>query len=315
MQPSSFPVGLDTEPQFPHSVSQVEPSIIDCPVGIVPVLRNNTSGTTEAHNIYGVGSMGIERAAAGIVYRDDVYGATVTINVWEPKVNKDSKDFSATWVQINNGAGEHTDRIGAGLIVNPSLSGDTFVRFHIAWTDGLEKKVCIDQSCLGFVLVNRKWSPGARLPHVSVYDGPQWETKVNIFKDPKTKNWWVTYGKNMPVGYWPSGLFTFLYDKGNFAFWGGIVQGPTATSNALQMGSRHFASEGFRRAAAIRNIQILNENNTYVTPEDDSRLVHGTSKLHVVHRRQVSRRYTRYAYLLRWTRFSRLKIYVLKKEK
>jgi hypothetical protein len=71
--------------------------------------------------------------AAGIEYRDDVYGTTVTINVWEPKVNKDSKYFSATWVQINNGAGEHTDRIGAGLIVNPSLSGDTFVRFHIAW--------------------------------------------------------------------------------------------------------------------------------------------------------------------------------------
>jgi hypothetical protein len=32
------------------------------------------------------------------------------------------------------------------------------------------------------VQVNRKWSPGARMPHVSIYDGPQWETKVNIFK-------------------------------------------------------------------------------------------------------------------------------------
>jgi hypothetical protein len=81
----------------------------------------------------------------------------------------------------------------------------------------------------------------------------------------------------MPIGYWPSGLFTFLHDKGNFAFWGGIVQGPTATSKAPQMGSGHFASEGFRRAAVIRNIQIVNENYTYVTPEDDLRLAHGTS--------------------------------------
>ncbi|KAM0861509.1 hypothetical protein ACQ4PT_045851 [Festuca glaucescens] len=205
MQPSSFPIVLDTEPQFPHSASQVQPSIIDCPVGTVPVLRNNISGTSAAHNIHVVGSMGIERAAVGIEYRGDVYGTTVKINVWEPKVNKDSKDLSATWVHINNGVGEHTDRIGAGIMVNPSLSGDTSVRFHISW-------------------------------------------------DPKTKNWWVTDGKNTPLGYWPNGLFTFLYDKGDFAFWGGIVQGPTATSNAVEMGSGHFASEGYRRAAIMRNI-------------------------------------------------------------
>jgi hypothetical protein len=70
---------------------------------------------------------------AGIQYHDDVYGASATLNVWEPKLNKDSKDFIATWVQINNGGGEHTDRIGVGLEVNPSLSGDTFVRFHVGW--------------------------------------------------------------------------------------------------------------------------------------------------------------------------------------
>jgi hypothetical protein len=40
---------------------------------------------------------------AGIQYHDDVYGASATLNVWEPKLNKDSKDFIATWVQINNG--------------------------------------------------------------------------------------------------------------------------------------------------------------------------------------------------------------------
>jgi hypothetical protein len=43
------------------------------------------------------------------------------------------KDLSATWVQINNGGGEHKDMIGAGIEVNPSFSGDTFVRFHIGW--------------------------------------------------------------------------------------------------------------------------------------------------------------------------------------
>jgi hypothetical protein len=90
----------------------------------------------------------------------------------------------------------------------------------------------------------------------------------------------VTYGKkNTPLGYWPRALFTFIDYKGDFAFWGGIVQGPTASSNAPQMGSGHFASEGFRRAAFVKNCQVINENNTYVTPEDNFKLNHASTNL------------------------------------
>jgi hypothetical protein len=108
---------------------------------------------------------------------------------------------------------------------------------------------------------------------------------LDLLQDPKSKNWWVTFGKkNTPIGYWPSALFTFIDDKGDFAYWGGIVQGPTASSDAPQMGSGHFASEGYRRAAYIREIQILNENNTYITPDDNFKVSHGTTnyKLYTV---------------------------------
>ncbi|CAM0943476.1 unnamed protein product [Alopecurus aequalis] len=276
MQPSSFPIGLDIGHVFPHAVLEAQPSLIDCPVGTVPILRNNRSGTTEARNIDALGS--IEREVAGIKLNGDVFGLSAAMTVNEPKVNKDSKDFSASWVQINNGGGEHTDRIGVGLEVNPSLSGDTHVRFHIGWTDGLYKRSCIDLGCPGFVQVNPKFPIGAKLSNVSVYDGPQYEMRVRIFKDPKSKNWWLTYGrKNIPIGYWPNGLFTFMNYKGDFAFWGGIVQGPTATSKAPQMGSGHFASEGFLKAAYMKSMEILDENNKYITPEDNSRVTHGTS--------------------------------------
>lgn len=63
----------------------------------------------------------------------DLFGARALLNVWEPKVNKGSQDSSALWISIENGGGQHTDRVGAGLRVSPTLSGDTFVRFHIAW--------------------------------------------------------------------------------------------------------------------------------------------------------------------------------------
>uniref|UniRef100_A0ACD5ZAU6 Uncharacterized protein n=1 Tax=Avena sativa TaxID=4498 RepID=A0ACD5ZAU6_AVESA len=277
MQPSSFPFGLDMESQLPHSVSEVQPYIVDCPIGTIPIIRNNRSGNVE-HNIDGVSSMDIQTEAAGMRYYDVVYGARAIINVYEPRVNKDSKDLSATWLQINNGGGEHTDRIGAGVEVNPSFSGDTFVRFHISWTDGLYKKSCLDHSCPGFVQVDHKSGLGARLQHVSVYGGRQYAMRLSIFKDPKSKNWWVAYGtKNTPFGYWPSTLFSFLNYKGDFVFWGGFVQGPTVSSNAPQMGSGHFASEGYGKAAYIRNAQILNENNKYVTPDGNVKVDHGTS--------------------------------------
>ena len=61
MQPSSFPDGSDVEPVFSRSVLEVQPSIIECPMGTVPILRNNRSGTIEAHNIDGASSIFIQR--------------------------------------------------------------------------------------------------------------------------------------------------------------------------------------------------------------------------------------------------------------
>uniref|UniRef100_A0ACD5ZHA9 Uncharacterized protein n=1 Tax=Avena sativa TaxID=4498 RepID=A0ACD5ZHA9_AVESA len=206
MQPSYFPGGLDMESQLPHYVSEVQPYIMDCPIGTIPILHNNRSGNVE-HSIDGVNSMDIQTE-----------------------------------------------------------------------TDGLDKKSCLDHSCPGFVQVDHKSGLGARLQHVSVYGGRQFAMTLSIFKDEKSGNWWVAYGKNnTPFGYWPSALFSFLNYKGHFVFWGGFVQGPTVSSNAPQMGSGHFASEGYGKAAYIRNAQILNENNKYVTPEDNVKLDHGTS--------------------------------------
>jgi hypothetical protein len=70
---------------------------------------------------------------AGLRYIGDLFGARALINVWEPKVNKGSQDSSSLWINIENGGGQHTDRMGAGLRVSPTLSGDAFVRFHVAW--------------------------------------------------------------------------------------------------------------------------------------------------------------------------------------
>jgi hypothetical protein len=69
----------------------------------------------------------------GIKYRDnDIYGTWAIINVYEPKVKNDSKDLSATSIEIYNGSGPE-EAIVAGYSVSPCLSGDSFARFHISW--------------------------------------------------------------------------------------------------------------------------------------------------------------------------------------
>ncbi|KAF7076724.1 hypothetical protein CFC21_081337 [Triticum aestivum] len=214
MQPNHFPVWMDIQ-----TLPSDEPSIIECPTGTIPILRTNGSGTIAAHSYDG------QLESAGLIYQGDVYGVRGVLNVWEPKVNKYSKDSSAMCVEMKSGGEQHTDRIGAGVRVFPTLSGDTFVRFHISWV------------------------------------------MLNFIQDPVSKNWWLTY-EHVAIGYWPSALFEFLRNKSDAAFWGGIVEGPTASSNSPRMGSGHFASEGYGGAAFVKNTQIANNKKGYFDTPD-----------------------------------------------
>ena len=58
----------------------------------------------------------------------------------------------------------------------------------------------------------------------------------------------------------------YMKDKCEFGLWGGYVQGLTASTVSPQMGSGHFASEGFGKASFMKNIQIVDTNNKLVTP-------------------------------------------------
>jgi hypothetical protein len=57
-----------------------------------------------------------------------------------------------------------------------------------------------------------------------------------------------------------------LKAKGTVGFWGGVVEGPTIKYKPPPMGSGHPASEGYGKAAYVKNIQILDKNRNLVTP-------------------------------------------------
>ncbi|CAM0943468.1 unnamed protein product [Alopecurus aequalis] len=268
MGPSSLPLSMYTESPSMHATPQVQLPIIGCPTGTVPILRKNIRDCTAGHTIEEVVSKDEQEEGAGIKYLDELYGTRARINVFQPNMKNNSKDLSASCIQINGWPEVGSaDGIGAGSWVSPSYSGDNFARFHVYWDDGLTNKTCIDHDCHAFVQVSPSVGIGGRIEPIYVYNGPQYEIDLLIFKDPKTKNWWLTFGEqNTPIGYWPNSIFHYMKDKGNQAFWGGFVQGPTASTDSPQMGSGHFASEGFGKAAFMKNIQIVDRNNKLVIP-------------------------------------------------
>jgi hypothetical protein len=56
-----------------------------------------------------------------------------TVNVYEPKVKKDSEDLSQTGIQINNRPKGQIDGIVVCYSVAPGHGGDRFSRFHVVW--------------------------------------------------------------------------------------------------------------------------------------------------------------------------------------
>lgn len=49
MEPTSLPVGQGIQSPSPNGVLQAHMSIVECPTGMVPILRNNRRGHIAAH--------------------------------------------------------------------------------------------------------------------------------------------------------------------------------------------------------------------------------------------------------------------------
>ncbi|KAF0931092.1 hypothetical protein E2562_002454 [Oryza meyeriana var. granulata] len=265
MEPSSYPLDLDIQSMLSSNSSEAHLPYANCPIGIIPILRNGNKDTMPLLLRNGP----TQEEYAAIKYWDDnnFYATRATLNVYQPFLAPENGDHIASWAQLNNGPEE----IGTGSIVWPSFSGDNFARFHIRWVDS-SNKPCYDFKCPGFVQVSELAAIGGRITPVSVYNGPQYIITVMLFQDRKTKDWWLarldksSAIRFRPLGYWPSKLFDTLQEKVSYAFWGGWVRGPTVSSDPPLMGSGHFAKEGYKKAAFVKDIKIANRDNNFVNP-------------------------------------------------
>ncbi|KAJ1399505.1 hypothetical protein SESBI_30268 [Sesbania bispinosa] len=249
-----------------------------CPEGTIPIRRTTEQDMLRASSISRFGrkirrrvrrdanSNGHEHAV-GYVSGDQYYGAKASINVWAPRVaNQYEFSLSQMWV-ISGSFGDDLNTIEAGWQVSPELYGDSYPRFFTYWTsDAYQATGCYNLLCSGFVQTNNRIAIGAAISPTSSYGGGQFDISLLIWKDPKHGNWWLEFGSGILVGYWPSFLFTHLRDHASMVQFGGEIVNSRQSGphTSTQMGSGHFAGEGFGKASYFRNLQVVDWDNNLI---------------------------------------------------
>ncbi|XP_073031477.1 protein neprosin-like isoform X1 [Primulina eburnea] len=277
-----------------------------CPKGTIPVRRSTSHDVLRAKSLYDFGKKqktagmaqfasrlssvdapdvvngnGHEHAIAYTTASDEVYGARATINVWGPSIETVNEfSLSQIWVLSGSFDGSDLNSIEAGWQVSPELYGDNRPRLFTYWTsDAYQATGCYNLLCSGFVQTNSRIAIGAAISPVSSMGGNQYDITILIWKDPKLGNWWMRFGDNTLVGYWPNELFTHLADRATMVEWGGEIvnSGTNDEHTTTQMGSGQFAQDGFGKASYFRNLEIVDSDNSLTTAQDISVLAENSN--------------------------------------
>ncbi|WVY95825.1 hypothetical protein V8G54_027976 [Vigna mungo] len=271
-----------------------------CPKGTVPVRRSTVHDVLRAKSLYDFGKKrsrvplsrrsdapdvlsanGHEHAIAYTGSSQEMYGAKATINVWDPSIQV-INEFSLSQLWILSGSFDGTDlnSIEAGWQVSPELYGDSRPRLFTYWTsDSYRATGCYNLLCAGFIQTNSRIAIGAAISPVSSYGSKQYDITILIWKDPKVGNWWMSFGEKTLVGYWPAEVFTHLAEHATMVEWGGEVVNSRSNGQHTftQMGSGHFAEDGFGKASYFRNLQIVDMDNSLSSVQSISTLAENSN--------------------------------------
>ncbi|KAI5566825.1 hypothetical protein POPTR_013G050100v4 [Populus trichocarpa] len=271
-----------------------------CPKGTVPIRRSTAHDVLRSKSLFDFGKKqapislarrkdapdvvsanGHEHAIAYTGSSQEVYGAKATINVWDPSIQVVNEfSLSQIWVLSGSFDGSDLNSIEAGWQVSPELYGDSRPRLFTYWTsDSYQATGCYNLLCSGFVQTNSRVAIGAAISPVSSYTGNQYDISILIWKDPKLGNWWMGFGDNTLVGYWPAELFTHLANHATMVEWGGEVVNSRANGEhtSTQMGSGNFAEDGFGKASYFRNLEIVDSDNSLTAVQSISTLAENTN--------------------------------------
>ncbi|XP_030531399.2 uncharacterized protein LOC115741566 isoform X2 [Rhodamnia argentea] len=282
LDPPERPRGNESAEAAAHTFQLWTDGGESCPEGTIPIRRTTEKDILRASSIQRFGRKlrrNVRRDSTGTGHEHAVvfvngqqyFGAKASINVWSPGVT-DMYEFSLSQVWVISGSfGNDLNTIEAGWQVSPELYGDNYPRFFTYWTtDAYQATGCYNLLCSGFVQTNNKIAIGAAISPRSSYNGRQFDIGVMVWKDPKHGHWWLEFGSGLLVGYWPALLFSHLRSHADMVQFGGEIVNTRSTGfhTSTQMGSGHFAEEGFGKASYFRNLQVVDWDNNLLSPSN-----------------------------------------------
>ncbi|KAI3902180.1 hypothetical protein MKW92_020938 [Papaver armeniacum] len=282
MVPSSHPKGMKLDNFGTLQLKQSWRKYGSCPEGTIPIRRKGenynpaflrkfnppTSHKTHVASQSNGYQNGHEYAT--IAVDGNFLGAQAKINLWKP-VTETNDELSLSQIWVTAGTDNDVNSIEAGWQVNPYIFGDNHTRFFIYWTtDGYRNTGCYNLICNGFVHVSSNIALGCTFSEMSTFNANQKDATFNIHKDQSSGNWWVQL-QGIPVGYYPSSLFTKLSKTATSVVWGGEITNfkSKGRHTSTQMGSGHFPSEGGLKISSYFNwVQVVDETNMTKDPEN-----------------------------------------------
>ncbi|KAI3960042.1 hypothetical protein MKW98_016766 [Papaver atlanticum] len=283
MRPSMNPKNVKLDNFGTLQLTQTWHKYGTCPQGTVPIRRNikhynstlsrkhrrpkfshsETPNTLQPNDVIEAHEYAVIRVHGNFL------GGQAKINLWNPVVEAPI-EISVSQIWVLAGDSDDFNSIEDGWEVCEPRYGDYQTRFFILWTTDNYKNSCTNLECEGFVHTSSDIALGCKFSEVSTFKGNQKDATFRIYKDPSSGNWWVEL-QGIPVGYYPSSLFTQLSKTTTKIEFGGEIYNDRSKGRhtIAQMGSGHFPSEGgLGISSYFHHVQVIDGNNEAKDPED-----------------------------------------------
>ncbi|KAH7439905.1 hypothetical protein KP509_04G081100 [Ceratopteris richardii] len=159
-----------------------------------------------------------------------IYGTSAVFNAWKPAVVLPIEmSIAQLWLVSGTYSGTNLNTIEAGWM-----------------RDYYKATGCLNLNCPGFVQVTHEMLLGGTIAPMSTYRGKQFDVQpVIVWKDKPTGDWWL---------------------RASIVQWGGEITNSFIGNQhtSTQMGSGHFPTEGFSRAAYVRSLKIVDSSYSLV---------------------------------------------------
>jgi hypothetical protein len=196
----------------------------------------------------------------------DNQGEQADFNVWQPTVEQTS-EFSLSQLWVGRGSGANHQTVETGWQVCFQLYGNSQPHLFIYTTTnnyaGAPGGYNLDSF---FVQTNPNVVIGGSLSPVSTVNGTQYHITLMFYRDSGgSHDWWLKFGDTW-VGYYPNNRYNSagIADKSSEIDFGGeiINLNTGGVHTTTDMGSGHFASEGWQHSAFTKHITYVDMTST-----------------------------------------------------